>query len=100
MQFEAQLSSYSAFPAMMSSCSTDEFRIVDIGMVPRMQNAGVVTTLIQRLQAEAQQAKLPIRATVSRSNPGSLRVHERLGFKIVGESLFDLYLEWTPSSRP
>jgi GNAT superfamily N-acetyltransferase len=74
----------------------DQFRVVDVVILPHLQNAGIGTALMQRLQAEAQQAGLPIRATVSRSNPGSLRFHLRLGFKIVEEAPLDLYLKWTP----
>jgi ribosomal protein S18 acetylase RimI-like enzyme len=115
MQFEAQLSSYSArFPdsryeivmldgqpagRIWVARQADEFRVVDVVILPHLQNAGIGTTLMQRLQAEAQQARLPIRATVSRTNPGSLRFHLRLGFKVVEEAPFDLYLEWTPMSK-
>jgi GNAT superfamily N-acetyltransferase len=77
----------------------DEMRIVDMAMLPNLRSAGIGTELVKRLQAEAQAAGLPIRATVARFNPGSLRFHERLGFRIVGEDPVNLLLEWKPRSR-
>ncbi len=71
-----------------------EIRIVDVVMLPNFQNAGIGSELVRRLQAEAQAAGVPIRATVSRFNPGSLRFHERLGFRITGEDPLDLFVEW------
>jgi L-amino acid N-acyltransferase YncA len=43
--------------------------------------------LVKRLQEEAQKAKMPIRSTVDRFNPGSLRFHQRLGFTVAPEDL-------------
>jgi N-acetylglutamate synthase-like GNAT family acetyltransferase len=112
MQFRAQLSSYTQqFP---SSCyhlvlldskpvgrlwvapAGDAFLLVDIAIHPNVQSKGLGTALVQRLQQEAQNAKLPIRSTVDRFNPGSLRFHQRLGFQIVREDQLQYYMEWRP----
>src|SRR5258708_16827353 len=103
MQFQAQLSSYTQqFP---NSCyhlvlldgkpvgrlwvapSDGAFHLVDIAIHPDVQSKGLGAVLIQRLQQEAQQAKLPIRSTVDRFNPGSLPFNHRLGFSLVREYL-------------
>jgi ribosomal protein S18 acetylase RimI-like enzyme len=113
MQFRAQLSSYTQqFP---NSCyhlvlldgkpvgrlwvapGDGEFHLVDIALLPSLQSKGIGTVLIQRLQEEAQKAKLPIRSVVDRFNPGSLRFHRRLGFSIVREDLLQYYMEWQPA---
>jgi GNAT superfamily N-acetyltransferase len=113
MQFQAQTSSYTQqFP---NSCyhvvlldskpvgrlwvapADGGLVLVDIGMHPDVQSKGLGTVLVQRVQAEAQQAKQPIRSTVDRFNPGSLRFHQRLGFKIVREDLLQFYMEWLPA---
>jgi ribosomal protein S18 acetylase RimI-like enzyme len=78
----------------------DEIRIVDVVMLPNFRSAGIGAELVRRLQAEAQAAGLPIRVSVSRFNPGSLRFHERLGFRIVGEGPVDLRMEWKPVASP
>lgn len=113
MQFRAQLSSYTQqFP---NSCyhvvlldskpvgrlwvapAGDAFLLVDIAIHPNVQSKGLGTALVQRLQQEAQNAKLPIRSTVDRFNPGSLRFHQRLGFQIVREDQLQYYMEWRPA---
>ena len=113
MQFQAQLSSYTQqFP---NSCyhlvlldskpagrlwvapASDAFLLVDIAIHPNLQSKGLGTALVQRLQQEAQSAKLPIRSTVDRFNPGSLKFHQRLGFQIVREDQLQYYMEWRPA---
>ena len=72
------------------------FHLVDIAIHPELQSKGLGTVLIQRLQQEAAQAKLPISATVDRFNPGSLRFHQKLGFAIEREDLLQYYMKWQP----
>ncbi len=113
MQFQAQLSSYTQqFP---NSCYhivvldskpvgrlwfapvNGGFHLVDIAIHPNFQSKGLGAVIVQRLQAEAQRAKLPIGSTVDRFNPGSLRFHQRLGFTIVREDQLQYYMEWRPA---
>jgi len=112
MQFRAQLSAYTA--AYPNSCyhlvlldgkpvgrlwvapGDGEYHLVDIALHPSVQNKGIGTVVIQRLQQEAAKAHLPIRCTVFRFNPGSLRFHQRLGFHIVREDQTEFHLEWRP----
>jgi len=71
-----------------------EFHLVDIGVHPDLQNKGIGTALVQRLQLEATAAGLPIASSVNRFNPGSLRFHQRLGFTIVREDQMYYFLQW------
>ena len=73
-----------------------EFRLVDIAMHPGVQSKGLGTAVIQRLQQEATNARLPIRSTVSKFNPGALRFHKRVSFHIVREDEMNYFMEWTP----
>jgi GNAT superfamily N-acetyltransferase len=110
MQFRAQISAYTQqFP---NSCyhvvlldskpvgrlwvapGDNSFILVDIAIHPSVQSKGLGTVLVQRLQQEAQRAKLPIRSTVDRFNPGSLKFHKRLGFQVVREDQINYYMEW------
>jgi len=112
MQFRAQMSSYAEmFP---NSCYhivlldsepvgrlwvapvDGEFHLVDIAVHPKLQNKGIGTVLVQRLQQEATRARLPIRSVVSKFNPGSFRFHKRLGFQIVREDEMNYFMEWRP----
>jgi len=74
-----------------------DFYLVDIALHPSLQSKGIGTVLVQRLQQEAQRAKLPIRSSVLRFNPGSLRFHQRLGFRIVREETMQFHMEWCPA---
>ena len=113
MQFRAQISSYAQqFP---TSCyhvvlldsrpvgrlwvapADQAFLLVDIAIHPNVQSKGLGTVLVQRIQEEAQKAKLPIRSTVDRFNPGSLRFHRRLGFQILRQDELQFYMEWRPA---
>jgi GNAT superfamily N-acetyltransferase len=110
MQFQAQTSAYTQmYP---NSCyhivlldgkpvgrlwvaqDEREFHLVDIAMHPSLQGKGIGTVLIQRLQHEAAKVRLPIRCSVFRFNPGSLRFHQRLGFVIVRADEMHYYMEW------
>jgi N-acetylglutamate synthase-like GNAT family acetyltransferase len=109
-QFQAQISSYTQqYP---NSCyhivlvdgkpcgrlwvapATRALHLVDIAIHPNLQKKGVGTVLVQRLQQEAQNLKVPITSMVDRCNPGSLRFHQRLGFTIVREDVLNYFLEW------
>jgi N-acetylglutamate synthase-like GNAT family acetyltransferase len=113
LQFRAQLSSYTEqFP---NSCyhvvlldgnpvgrlwvapAGDSLVLVDIAIHPKLQSKGLGSVLVQRVQQEAQTARLPIRSMVDRFNPGSLRFHKKLGFGIVREDLLQYYMEWRPA---
>jgi GNAT superfamily N-acetyltransferase len=73
-----------------------EFRLVDIAIHPSIQSKGIGTVLVQRLQQEATKLRLPIRSTVFRFNPGSLRFHQKLGFTIVRSDEVNHHMEWRP----
>jgi GNAT superfamily N-acetyltransferase len=73
-----------------------ELQLVDVAIHPKLQSKGIGTVLIQRVQQEAANARLPIRSCVFRFNPGSLRFHQRLGFSIVREDQTHYYMEWRP----
>jgi len=110
MQFHAQTSAYTQmYPnscyhlvlldskpvgRLWVSQSEGEFHLVDIAVHPSLQSKGIGTALIRRLQQEAANARLPIRCTVFRFNPGSLRFHQRLGFTIVREDAMNYSMEW------
>ena len=112
MQFRAQMSAYTEmYP---NSCyhvvlldakpvgrlwvapGDGELQLVDIALHPKLQGKGIGTVLIQRVQQEAANARLPIRSCVFRFNPGSLRFHRRLGFSVVREDQTHYYMEWRP----
>ena len=71
----------------------EEFRIIDIALLPEFCNRGIGTTLLKTLQAEAAAAGKPLRIHVERFNP-ALRLYQRLGFRQIEDKGVYLFLEW------
>lgn len=114
MQFNAQQQAYEAeYPRadheiillgdepvgrMIVERTERELRGVDIAMLPEYRDSGVGTALIKNLLAEASAADKPFRIQVVKSNR-AMRLYERLGLSVIGESAFYFQMEWTPGAR-
>jgi GNAT superfamily N-acetyltransferase len=72
---------------------SDEFRIVDVALLPEFCNRGIGTALLKRLQSEAAAVGKPVRIHVERFNP-ALRLYERLGFRQIEDKGVYLFMEW------
>ncbi len=79
--------------------SERDLHLVDVALLPACRNAGIGTHLIKQLQSEAGSTGKPIRSSVFRFNPGSLRFHERLGFCVTSEDQVEFHLEWRPGQE-
>ena len=73
------------------SRSESEHLLVDIALLPAVQNRGIGGALLHDVLAAAKQAGVPVKCSVAVTNPGSLRFHQRLGFQIVARD--ELYYE-------
>jgi GNAT superfamily N-acetyltransferase len=62
----------------------DAIAILDIAFLPGFRNRGIGAQIYAGLIEQAKAAGKPLQATVSTANPGSLRFHERLGFRRTG----------------
>jgi ribosomal protein S18 acetylase RimI-like enzyme len=62
---------------------TTQCRVIDIAIAAEFQNQGIGAVLMTDFIAQARQAGVPLRCSVATNNPGSLRFHQRLGFRIV-----------------
>jgi GNAT superfamily N-acetyltransferase len=62
----------------------DAISVLDIALLPRYRNRGIGRQLYVDLMNRARATGKPLRATISTENPGSLRFHERLGFRRSG----------------
>ena len=71
----------------------DEYRLVDIALLPEQRGAGLGTTLIQRLLREAAAAGKPVRLSVLKGHRAA-RLYQRLGFKQIGQAEVHDELEW------
>jgi ribosomal protein S18 acetylase RimI-like enzyme len=68
-----------------------EHRLVDIALLPAYQNRGIGALLVKEAIEEAGRAGVPLRCSVALSNGGSLRFHQRLGFRIMSQD--EVYAE-------
>ncbi len=112
-QFEAQRTDYSVrFPDAEHSIivvdddpigriwidqSVKEIRLLDIAIVPSVQNTGVGTALVEQLQHNATEAELSLRHSVHATNRDALRFYQRLGFVVVEDFQTHVLMEWSPS---
>jgi ribosomal protein S18 acetylase RimI-like enzyme len=115
MQFEAQRRAYAqAFPALQSQiimCDghdigrlllaelADEFRVVDLALLPDYRRQGIGTALLAEIMAQAGRAGKAVRLHVEIWNPAQ-RLYDRLGFRPAGEQGLYRLLEWQPARQP
>lgn len=70
----------------------DEFRIIDLALLPMHRSVGIGTALLQEILREAAAAGKPVRLHVERFNP-ALRLYQRLGFTTVEAGQIYLLME-------
>jgi len=78
---------------------TDAERVylVDIALMPQWHGRGTGQALLQELQRQASALGVPVTSQVMVNNAASLRMHEKAGFRIVGDSFPSYSLAWYPS---
>jgi ribosomal protein S18 acetylase RimI-like enzyme len=77
-----------------------QYRVIDIAIAGEFQNQGIGAFLMTDLIAQANQAGVPLRCSVATNNPGSLRFHQRLGFRIVSSNEAYHQLEYAGNPDP
>ena len=77
-----------------------QYRVIDIVIAGEFQNQGIGASLIKDLIEQAKQSGVPLRCSVATNNPGSLRFHRRLGFRIVKGDEAYYELEYEGESEP
>ena len=78
--------------------ANDSILIVDIALLPEYRNAGVGTSIIQQLMAEATSRQRPILLHVEVFNP-AMKLYNRLGFVKTGEQGIYHEMTWKPGDR-
>jgi ribosomal protein S18 acetylase RimI-like enzyme len=73
----------------------DQFRVVDIALLPAYRNQGIGRTLMQDVLAEARRERKFVSLYVEETNPAK-GLYERLGFSVVGEVSFYKLMHWLP----
>ena len=75
------------------SRSDKEIKLVDISLLPEYRGAGLGTSLIKDLFAEADRTERVVRLQVERTNTEARRLYERMGFTITSENQTHFQME-------
>lgn len=75
----------------------DEFRIVDIALLPQYRRRGIGSNLLREILTEAHARGLPVRIHVEFDNP-ALQLYERFGFRILGQVGIYHFMESRPAT--
>ena len=116
LQFQSQQREYAArFPdsspsiilaggrqvgAVHFARSEQEYRIVEIAILPEYRNRKIGTLILQEFLEEADRHGKPVFVSVAKLNSGSIHFHINLGFKICGDDGVYLQMEFQSSSAP
>jgi N-acetylglutamate synthase-like GNAT family acetyltransferase len=77
---------------------SDEIKILDITILPRLRNAGIGTYLVSRILGEGEESRKPISVYVETFNP-SLKFFEKLGFVATETQGMHVLMRWTPGQE-
>ena len=77
----------------------EEIRLIDISLLPRHRNAGIGTSVIKLLFAEADETERTIRLQVEKTNARARRLYERTGFSLTGENQTHIQMERKSRTR-
>ena len=79
---------------MLTACLQDEWRLIDISVLPENRGQGIGTSVLRELQNQAFQAEKPLRLNVIHHNTAR-RLYERLGFRLVADLNPYVAMEWS-----
>lgn len=75
----------------------DEFRIIDISLLPSHRGKGIGSSLLQDIIAKATSSEKAIRIHVEHNNP-AMQLYKRLGFKMLEDFGIHHLMELQPTS--
>lgn len=74
---------------------SDRIEVDSIYLAPEKQGAGLGTHLMEQIIAEAEVVEKRVTLSTAKINPAR-RLYERLGFELVNESEFKVYMQRSP----
>ncbi len=72
---------------------SDGIKIHEIALLPAFQGKGVGSTILKRVQEQAQHSRLPVQLQVLKANHAA-KLYERLGFKYIDETPTHHIMQW------
>lgn len=80
---------------LVVSRTESEIQLTDISLLTEHRSGGIGTLLIKGLFCEAAASGKVVRLHVLKTNR-AMRLYERLGFQIIGESGMHFQMQWSP----
>ncbi|UCH58617.1 MAG: GNAT family N-acetyltransferase [Anaerolineales bacterium] len=74
-----------------------EIGLMDISILPKYRDQGIGTKLIKEVMDQAEQLQKPVRLYVEKDNKGAMRLYQRLGFRLIGDTSMHHWMEWNPT---
>lgn len=74
----------------------NEWRLVDITLLPDYQGIGIGSHFLLELQNEARTRKVPLCLSVQTNNVKAYEWYQRLGFQKVSENEVYISMQWSP----
>ena len=71
----------------------DEFRLIDIALLPEFRNRGLGGHILRQILNQAASANKAVRIHVEHFNP-ALRLYQRLGFRLLEDKGVYQFMEW------
>ena len=90
-QFQIIESNHQTIGRLYTSAMNNEFRIVDITILPEFRGNGIGTKILKDIFREAQKLNQDVTIHVERNNP-ALKLYTRLGFMVVEDKGVYLFL--------
>src|SRR5947209_4290613 len=78
---------------IITSRTDEEIRLVDISLLPGYRGAGIGTSLLKDLFAEADRTERVVRLQVEKTNAEARRLYERMGFQVTSENQTHFQME-------
>ena len=83
----------------MTKLEPDHCYLLGLGLIPGFQGRGIGRRVMECLQSESRQLRLPLRLSTFRINPRALGFYLSLGFRITATTDTSTKLEWLPDPQ-
>lgn len=91
-----EIISFNGEPVGRLVSSRDETQVlgIDLAILPEFRSTGIGTVILENLIAEAKAGNKPFTLSVVKHNHRAIKLYQRVGAAITGESVSHYFMEW------